>query len=873
MGSWGRASGVVVAVAVALVLLGWILPSAVLPVQANTGCPAASNSFGSQTWLSSCTIDSDTTWGNGTLTIAGSLTVNSGAALVLWNMIIRFSSTSDLQRTFAVSGFLLMEYGTLQSNDSYHWSMTSGGASARVVVDHANITGAGSGSTFGIVVTGGGKNRFAHDTILGVNMKVLGESGDYVGYSNISQYDDSVLNQHVVWMGANSTFEHNTMWDITLGTQSAVTNYETFGNATFFANTLYLRAAGSNAMGFEIINEQAASIPIIYQGPWVARLTWNNVTFTYVGGGTNSNGFDNEFSERVYMARNTVTNLGSNPVTECLEGGGLNHALAEFNTCRGNAGGFAFGIYDYIYEGAQNVFQYNTFDRASVGAIVQAGGNTFAHNTFTNLTSEAFFICPNSPCAGSTANTSNNAWYNNTVTFASGSDLTRMSLSNAFYNIVMGHGARTWTDGGTEHAVYGDWLFFANGPIQSLQLADRPDGHRTLYMTTGGQAYWDQEPGPGIADSASLSVTGSLDATGSVQGGTVFWSLDPYGTTSVNVTGTGQIRFDLAQFEPSYTYNLSIENLGTHSVQNGVVSTDSTGAANFSVDFGSTQSSYAFIIVGSVPSPPRDTTPPAQVADLRLAVVGENFTVLEWTAPGGNGTVGRASAYDLRYSTFGPPVNETFALGTTVPTPLPGPSGSTESVNVTGLQPAGDYWFAVRTADEVPNWSPISNVAHVTTLRTPPPNGSSPAPQVLSASLNGTAPSIDVAFSRPMDRSSVTAALQVSPTVAYHLDWIDDSHVRIVFDTPLEPSIGYSLAIETTAVDQAGTPLASTYLYLFERPPSTTPTPTDSTGALAATAVITAAIVALALWIHVLPRWTRFSAVKWKTWFRRRRQG
>ena len=850
MGSVGRSTGVIVVVAAALVLAGWFLPTAILSAQANTGCPAASNSFGSQTWQSSCTIDTDTTWGNGTLTLSGSLTVNSGATLVLWNMVVQFASTSDLQRTFAVYGALVMESGTLRSNDAYHWSMTSSGGSARVVVEHATITGAGSGSTFGIVVTGGGRNRFAYDTLLGVNMKVLGQAGDYVGYSNISGYDDSALNQHVVWMGSNSTFEHNTMWDITLGTQSAVTNYETYGNATFFANTLYLRAAGSNAMGFEIINEQAASVPIIYPGQWVARLTWNNITFTYVGSGTNSNGFDNEFSERIYMAHNTVTNLGSNSVTECLEGGGLNHALAEYNTCRGNAGGFQFGIYDYIYEDAQNVFQYNTFDRASVGAIVQAGRNTFAHNTFTNLTSEAFFICPNSPCAGSTANTSNNAWYNNSITFAAGSDLTRMSLSNAFYNIVMGHGARTWTDGGTEHAIYGDWLFFANAPIQRLRLVDRSDGHRTLYMTTGSQTYWDQEPRLSVADSASLSISGSIDPTGSVQGGTVFWSLDPLGTTSVNVTGTGLTQFDLGGFEPGYTYNLSIENLGTHGVQNGVVSTNATGAAGFSVDFGATTSQYAIIISGSFPSPPGDTTPPARVTDLQSTEVGSNFAVLDWTAPGDNGTVGRASQYDLRYSTLGPLVNDTFNQGTQVPTPLPGPSGSLETVNVSGLQHAADYWFALRTADAVPNWSPVSNVAFVTTPPSIPPNGSSPAPRVVSASLNTTASTIDVVFSAPMNRTSVLAALDVAPAVAYHVEWISDAHLQVVFDAPLQPSTQYHFTIGTGARNQAGTPLSGAYVYPFAEAATAAPATPDSPWAGVAVAVIVAAVVASALLIH-----------------------
>ena len=674
MGSLGRITGVVVALAALLLLVG-LVPAPIFPAQANTGCPAASNGFGSQTWTSSCTVDSDTTWGNGTLTISGSVTVNAGATLTLWNLVVQFASTADLQRSLTVYGTLIMEYGALQSADSYHWSLTSSGSAARVVLEHASVTGAGSGSTFGIVVTGGGGNRFAYDTMSGVNLKALGTNGDYVGYSNISNYDDSVLNQHVVWMGPNSTFEHNTLWDITLGTQSAVTNYETYGNVLFFANTLYLRAAGSNAMGFEVINEQSSQVSPLYPGPWVAQLLWNNVTFTYVGSGTNSNGFDNEFSERVHIAHNTVTNLGSNPVTECIEGGGLTDALVEFNRCVGGSGGFDYGIYDYIYENTNNVFRNNTFDAVGLGAIVQAGGITFADNTFTHVGSVGLFLCPNASCAGSSANTSNNAWYNNTVSFASSGDLTRMSPSNAFYNIVMAHGGTQWTDGATQYPVNGDWLYFSNAPIQTLRGADGPGGYRTLSMTTGGHTYSDTEPAPAVADEASLALSGSLDALGSVQGGTVFWSLDPTGTTSVDVTATGAAMAVLRDFAPSYLYNVSVANVATHAVQNLGVTTDASGSANFSWDAGTTATQYSIVITGNFPAQP-DTTPPAQVTDLRPMRVGSSYTILSWTAPGDNGTVGQASAYDLRYSMAGPLDNATFDQGTVVPTPAPGLPGT-----------------------------------------------------------------------------------------------------------------------------------------------------------------------------------------------------
>jgi chitodextrinase len=94
---------------------------------------------------------------------------------------------------------------------------------------------------------------------------------------------------------------------------------------------------------------------------------------------------------------------------------------------------------------------------------------------------------------------------------------------------------------------------------------------------------------------------------------------------------------------------------------------------------------------------------------------------LTWTAPGDDGNEGRAWRYDLRFSTQ--PVTGTDSLGwwndsgTSACSGLPDPSeaGSAESFQVTGLIPETTYYFVLRTADEVPNWSCFSNVAEVTT--------------------------------------------------------------------------------------------------------------------------------------------------------------
>ncbi len=121
-----------------------------------------------------------------------------------------------------------------------------------------------------------------------------------------------------------------------------------------------------------------------------------------------------------------------------------------------------------------------------------------------------------------------------------------------------------------------------------------------------------------------------------------------------------------------------------------------------------------------------DTVPPARVTDVHVSSVGGEFVVLQWTAPGDDGNQGIGASYEVRYSSSGPLNETTFGTGTSVSVPAPAPSGTTESLTVTGLSPETQYWFALRTADDVPNWSPVSNSPTATTHAiddTPPTAG------------------------------------------------------------------------------------------------------------------------------------------------------
>lgn len=84
---------------------------------------------------------------------------------------------------------------------------------------------------------------------------------------------------------------------------------------------------------------------------------------------------------------------------------------------------------------------------------------------------------------------------------------------------------------------------------------------------------------------------------------------------------------------------------------------------------------------------------------------------LRWTAPGDDGYVGTATTYDLRYHTEPITVGNWFDATQASGVPAPQIAGSIENYTVSGLTIGVTYYFAIRTADEKPNWSVISNVA------------------------------------------------------------------------------------------------------------------------------------------------------------------
>ena len=84
---------------------------------------------------------------------------------------------------------------------------------------------------------------------------------------------------------------------------------------------------------------------------------------------------------------------------------------------------------------------------------------------------------------------------------------------------------------------------------------------------------------------------------------------------------------------------------------------------------------------------------------------------LDWTAPGDNGYVGTASEYDIRYDTEAMNSSRFPACAAIADPGAPQPAGTHEDKRFDYQHYAGYLHFALKTADEVPNWSFMSNVA------------------------------------------------------------------------------------------------------------------------------------------------------------------
>ncbi len=116
---------------------------------------------------------------------------------------------------------------------------------------------------------------------------------------------------------------------------------------------------------------------------------------------------------------------------------------------------------------------------------------------------------------------------------------------------------------------------------------------------------------------------------------------------------------------------------------------------------------------------------------------GHNQVKLIWTASGDDNFLGQASYYDVRYSTEPVGTDTAFWWQSAMQAqnlPTPSMAGRKDSCIFENLLIDRHYYFAIRVADEVYNWSNIVNIAEI--------------PKVSCADVNGdlSFDNIDLAY-------------------------------------------------------------------------------------------------------------------------------
>ncbi|GEM_PF-4230855 len=223
---------------------------------------------------------------------------------------------------------------------------------------------------------------------------------------------------------------------------------------------------------------------------------------------------------------------------------------------------------------------------------------------------------------------------------------------------------------------------------------------------------------------------------------------------TLTVNGTNFVSNSVVRFNGS---NRTTTFVNSTQLTASILTSDLTTAGNFSITVfnpilgGGTSNTQTFTVNAAA-----DTTAPAAVTNLATGAVTSSSIVVTWTAPGDDGSTGAATTYDLRYSTSAITEGNFSSANQVSGEPTPSIAGSAESMTISGLSPSTTYFFAMKTSDEVPNTSALSNVSSGTTTAA----GDTAAPAAITnLALSGaTASSIDLSWTAPGDDNNTGTA-------------------------------------------------------------------------------------------------------------------
>lgn len=211
---------------------------------------------------------------------------------------------------------------------------------------------------------------------------------------------------------------------------------------------------------------------------------------------------------------------------------------------------------------------------------------------------------------------------------------------------------------------------------------------------------------------------------------------------------------------PSSSFLTWIDSDSSNASQYNPTFCDTT--STFTIDYGSEANSgigtcgligYAGCGCGNCEG---DFTAPAAISNLAFSDSSFTSLTLTWTSPGDDNTTGTAASYDLRYSQNAINASNFASATQVVGEPTPSVAGTTESFEVTDLSQNTLYYFAIKTSDEVPNTSTISNVP---SKRPKLNNDTNPPSAILSITVEERLPTgVKISFTTPGDDGNTGTA-------------------------------------------------------------------------------------------------------------------
>ena len=212
--------------------------------------------------------------------------------------------------------------------------------------------------------------------------------------------------------------------------------------------------------------------------------------------------------------------------------------------------------------------------------------------------------------------------------------------------------------------------------------------------------------------------------------------------------------------------------------------------------------------ISNVPSAATaDGTAPDAVTDLAIGTVTTSSVALSWTAPGDDGATGTATSYDVRYSTSTITAGNWASATPATGEPAPSVAGSTETFTVTGLSESTTYFFAIKTSDEVPNESALSNVPSAATA-----DGTAPDAVTDLAIGTVTGSSVQLSWTAPGDDGATGTA--TSYDVRYSTSTITAGNWASATPATGEPAPSVAGSTETFTV--TGLSESTTYFFAIK---------------------------------------------------------